>query len=396
MNTVHPHNGPLAMQPQDADDEQTGALVHFQRQLEVVRNCCDYSRARWRQWACIQKSIEREAGRTDIHPYLPIMIGRQCIARIAEQLCTRLDLTRLTKAGIDTSWPHRLINTGRRHVLDIVDARISQPADQANDIECPAMHFVAGKFITDALDHIVNKRIRRAVVARNRSYCAAVNRLPPYRDPQGKAISIESLSERSFKSSSYRIYNRRHVLPYTLPGQSGEYRSRLYDKLLCRRLTANDLPPHEAKLIGQWGVMAASFIPYGTCIGIHTGVLVPPEFTDANIFDHDYLIALTVEEEDIYLDGDGIMSKINTLFDYDKDGHPFRQAARGYNVETAQFKATLSGGRTASVVALFTIVNIAPGQELRCNYHYLDNEVQHLNKQQADIDLANIPGSGIG
>ncbi|NDL64579.1 hypothetical protein [Acerihabitans arboris] len=206
------------------------------------------------------------------------------------------------------------------------------------------------------LDHLVKSEIRAAIVARNRRYDAEVNALPPYRDVDAKAINIVLPRIDSLDSFSNIRYPYAQVAPFTRPDLTGAQRAALYANLECRKPTGADLPPQEKELIGQWGVIAAKDIAKGTCVGIFTGVLVPKEIGDKYLLDHDYLISLTMDErrEEIYLDGDGIMSKINTLIEYGENGRPGRQAP--------------------------SLKINARWRWLRCSYHYRDDEVRRLNR----------------
>lgn len=73
------------------------------------------------------------------------------------------------------------------------------------------------------------------------------------------------------------------------------------------------------------------------------------------------------------LSGDNILSRINTIFEYE-NGQPVRQAATGYNAEAAQFWVMTQVGQNpqekAILTALFATEDIPAATELRWNYQY--------------------------
>lgn len=351
-------------------------------QLRVAENCCDRCRPLWRQWHNIMEGTLRNAGDRDNHPFRAVNIGLQCVTNLADKLMTPQDHALLAGIGIRTARTDGLRSKERLHALNIVDARVNQPSDQAGEHERAATHLIARILMNGVLAHFMQCEIRSAITARNRSYTPAVNALPPYRDVDGKAVVILFLSRFPLDGLIHPHYTNDQVLPFISQDLSGAERAALYAGLNCRKLTRDDVPPHEKVLIGQWGVIAAKPIAKGTCVGVHQGVLVPKEISDHRLFNHDFLISLRVDEtgDDILLDGDGIISKINTLVDYDDKGHPCRQALSGYNVEMVSFSAFLADKREVAVIALFSTADIPAGVELRCNYHYRDEEIMRLNK----------------
>ncbi len=252
------------------------------------------------------------------------------------------------------------------------------------------MHYYSRQAMKGLLETAIKCRLREIMVIRNREYHPQDNGLPPYRDTAGKIVEIRKIANLSANADSGKHYRAEAVLSFISLELFGADRERLFHFLHCRRLTEADVPPQASRLIGQWGVMAAKPITKETCLGIYSGVLVSPlEMGDAELFDHDYIVDISLKGQPItYLDSDGILSKINTLFAYDQFGTPVGQAETGYNVEHAKFKASLRGGRRVNVIALFATQDISMGQEIRVNYHYSKEMIKHSQSRFSSSPLA--------
>ncbi|WP_413721659.1 hypothetical protein ACL2XG_17275 [Sodalis sp. RH24] len=382
MYNIHSPGGPPAIHSLPAGKvRRPGGLSRLTSHLKVAENCCDRCRPVWRQWHAILESTLRKAGEKEKHPYRAVSIGLQCVRALADKLMTPQDHAALAGMSIHVNRRHGLNWSARLHALKLVDGRAGQPPDQASEEERAATHLIARVFMNGVLNQFMKSEIRSTIIARNRSYHTGLDALPPYRDVDGNAVTIIHLNRFSLATTANNRYANDQVVPFASGDVSGADRAALYAGLLqCRKLTRNDVPEREKSLIGQWGVMAARPLAKGTCVGIYAGVLVPEGVCDKTVFDHDYLISIAADdqEEEIILDGDGIISKINTLVEYDEHGRPCRQARSGYNVEMARFPAILANKRTVSVIAVFTLADIPAGVELRCNYKYRDHEIRRL------------------
>ncbi|TCV93073.1 hypothetical protein EDC52_110105 [Biostraticola tofi] len=191
-------------------------------------------------------------------------------------------------------------------------------------------------------------------------------------------ISTKSDSDRCYASHVIETFLNKHTTPAA--------RKTLYQQLDCRRIKSADVPTSEAVLIGQWGVFAASRIPEGSCIGIHSGMLINRKDYDNHIHhDGDFRIAMTVnnDKSSFFLEGDGITSKINSLFLFDDNGVPRAQQPEGYNVEVATFSGKTVKNKKIDIFGLFSLTDIAEGQELRLNYHYTPEIFSYMAEKQA-------------
>lgn len=356
------------------------AVARFLAHLKVVENCCDGCRPLWRQWHSIASNTLQKTHDQLHHPFRAVDIGLNCLDKLSKKLFTDHDQALLMQIGIEARQSDSISSNDRLEALKIVDSRIGEAPHQAGAQHYAATHLIGKTLMRGVLTHFLKSEIRRNIVQRNRDYHAAVINLPPYRTVDGTAIVIAYLSVNSLESTNNISYSGRQVLPFTQADIVGSQRAALYHYLNCRRLTAADLPELEKDLIGQWGVFAAKKIPNKTCVGIYTGVIVPEGFADISVFDHDYLISLntSINKREIFLDGDGITSKINTLVEYNSAGRPTRQAQEGYNIGMVKFSALLADSSEVAVIALFTLKEIPANTELRVNYQYRDEEVVRM------------------
>lgn len=94
--------------------------------------------------------------------------------------------------------------------------------------------------------------------------------------------------------------------------------------------------------------------------------------------------ASTQIDPDVVLSGDNVLSRINTLFEYE-NGRPVRQARTGYNVVSAGFQVDAQAENQPMVrleiTGLFASEDLKPGTELRWDYGYDEASIRRLFKQ---------------
>ncbi|TKI07174.1 hypothetical protein [Martelella alba] len=355
-------------------------LENIQQRLQEIRNCCEHCRPLWGQWQKVADSLLQKASgkaASGEHPCRPITIGLECTRAISQRMVTVQDKTALTARGLDIQ--AALPVQDNMLITCLVDLRRNKKAVAAGD-ELAAAHYYASKAMEGILESMLKYRLKEAMLAIRRGYDPAANRLFPLRDVRGAQVDISFINNLSLVADSGRRYAATDIKPFVAPGLSGDDRQRLYTTLLCRKLTQSELPPHEIALIGQWGVIANQDLPAARCIGIFSGTLVSSkEMGDGELFSHDYIIDISVKSQPTtYLDSDGILSKINTIYAYNEEGKPVCQGELGYNVEIARFKTHLTDGRKINLVAIFTTEFISAGRELRLNYHYSRDQIASL------------------
>lgn len=207
------------------------------------------------------------------------------------------------------------------------------------------------------------RRIRyheRGRVAR-REYRLAPAGAQPFRDADHGEIAVRSVAGDSTRFAD--------VEPFTCAQASRRARAQLGLRwLLPRRMTASDLrSASERALIGQWGLFARTAIPAGTCIGVYGGQLLD----DVDLFllqDDRYLMSASDVLGEVAVNGENIMSLMNTLFEVDEHGEVTGHPAQGYNIVAEPFRVTLQHGWQARIRAFRAAEDIPAGVELRWNY----------------------------
>lgn len=218
------------------------------------------------------------------------------------------------------------------------------------------------------------------------SYNRANNGKYPLRDLQGRPIRIRSL-QTQVKMPSGHTYTSTPIKPY-IKFEGFEAVGALYEeKLRWRTFTAEDVKvPGEAALVGQSMVVANRPIAKGEIVGVYGGVILPRSLSVASEGTFGMVVGTakvveggTFHTVPLFIEGDSIISRINTHFEYDADGKPVRQAAGGYNVESVPFAVEAEhatsrpGVRTHYVLnAVFATEDIPAGVELRLNYEYTE------------------------
>lgn len=221
----------------------------------------------------------------------------------------------------------------------------------------------------------------------------------PLRNIYGEALKIAEIEPQSVGSQSGAVYSSRPVKPFfatqpawfflRLKPNMQAKRAALYEQYLdCVEMKPEDLKSaHEQALIGQNRVVARRAIPAGTCLGIYGGTLLSPSLQDFKVkgkpgffqsevkpIDDTYLMGVS---DGYALDGDNILSRMNTTFEYDEDGRPVRQAGPdAYNVDRVDFRVRLENGLHLRIPTAFTTRPIAQGEELRWNYGYTPEAIR--------------------
>ena len=216
-----------------------------------------------------------------------------------------------------------------------------------------------------------------------RIYDRANNGRYPLRDFKGHPMRIRSLQTRAKSLTTNATFSSDLVKPY-IQWEGYERVARLYeDKLEITQFTStHQKSPEESVLIGQNTVIARKPIKKGEALGVYGGELATSSL--AGYRRDPYLMDIRSARSDPSwppLSGDNILSRINTIFEYEA-GQPVKQAATGYNVDVAKFRVEVQVGnepRTpAGLRAFFASEDIPAGTELRWNYQYNDATINAL------------------
>lgn len=192
----------------------------------------------------------------------------------------------------------------------------------------------------------------------------------PFRHADHGIVHVSSAATLSRPSRLGIRYPYADVEPFIRASLSQEERAALYQsRLQVQTMTADDLLSFdEQALVGQRGVFARTSIPTGVCLGVYGGQILDP----VDVFlldDFSYIFKASDEPGQICVNGETMMSLVNTRFLFDSQGEIIGHPDSGYNVEEAAFPVSLPDGREMLVHAFFSTTAIAPGTELRFCYH---------------------------
>lgn len=218
----------------------------------------------------------------------------------------------------------------------------------------------------------------------------------PLRDLEGRPMRIRFIQSIGTSGQSAEAFNKDKILPF-IQWEGFEKVAKLYDaKLKTTAFTAaHQRFPEESGLIGQLTVVTTRAIKKGEALGVYGGELVPLRI--AGIRHDPYLLDVFVQrskstmkggnpasgqiDPDTVLSGDNVLSRINTLFEYE-NGRPVRQASTGYNVVSAGFQVDAQAENQPMVrleiTGFFANEDLKPGTELRWNYGYDEASIRQL------------------
>lgn len=208
-----------------------------------------------------------------------------------------------------------------------------------------------------------------------RSYSVEVDMEYPLRDLDGKSIVVsidpDSDLDKDVKEA---------VASFIHPTLEPLLRLQLtHADLYPRRIEECDLlSTHERPLIGQYGVFAKHRIPDKTCVGIYGGVLL----TNADrimISDRRYLAKCPhPNTQNYFVNGENVMSLINTTFEYDSHGAIIGQDEQQINLRPLSVQCKTAEGNSISLIVFFADGDIEQGSELRWNYGYAREDLVDL------------------
>ncbi len=209
----------------------------------------------------------------------------------------------------------------------------------------------------------------------------------PFRHGEHGDVHVRSAPALSRASRSGIRYAFADVEPFVREDLGEAQRARLHQsRLRVQTLTAEDLLcPGEQALIGQRGVFARTDIPAGVCLGVYGGQILDP----VGVFlleDLSYVYKASDTPGQLCINGETMMSLVNTRFLFDAEGRITGHPRGGYNLEEAAFEVRLSDQSEMLMHGYFSIAPIAAGTELRICYHlgHLDGSALFEPQQAAE------------
>jgi len=197
----------------------------------------------------------------------------------------------------------------------------------------------------------------------------------PFRHVDHEQLVVRSAPALSRPSRTGIRYAYAELEPFVREDLGQQERAALYQsRLRVQTLTAGDLQsPAERGLIGQRGVFARTDIPAGVCLGVYGGLVMDPVDTFV-LDDHSYVFKASDEPGRVLVNGETMMSLVNTRFLFDAQGRATGHPRTGYNVEEAAFPVRMSDQREMLVHGFFSLTPIPAGTELRICYHLTSSD----------------------
>ncbi|MFL9989528.1 hypothetical protein [Paraburkholderia sediminicola] len=168
-------------------------------------------------------------------------------------------------------------------------------------------------------------------------------------------------------------YDFKKVLPFISSEVDDQTRSRLYSRLQCRRIEQVSRP-EESALVGQNGVFATGPVQKGSCLGVYGGMLVGPSVGSAKPTCARAHVGLD-KQDSRFVDGDNILSRINTSFLYDANGKPYAEDPAACNALPCIYTMALSDGTLINLPVYFSACDIPADAELRVSYGLTPDQI---------------------
>lgn len=379
--------------------------INIFSRLEKVRNCCDTCNTTWEEWGkCIKDITCSIKGKPYecINALIKSLIKMQNLPRefLVDALVEKMEkdgaIADFLTYGLNKNDlnPFNLMKNEneRNKFISILDSEnITGSAKQYLN------HFYS-KIQMSRLNSQKEEEFLKLHTYIHRNYDPKNNGLYPFIKTDGSEYKIKKIDSSSSSRGKDQIYSCEGVKPYISNKKTPEERSALYDaQLVVKQLGHENLLPTEVSLSGQNGVFAGKDIPIGTCIGVHGGTLLffnesdtDPNYLPMNILtkiNQDYLVSISKRA---FLDGNNIISKINSIF-YKQSNGKWLESDEGYNAHIIKFGCEMEDGNKLCLHAIFTIQDIKKGEEIRMSYQYpseIVNQAMRTNELMANIDIA--------
>ncbi|MCC7005721.1 MAG: hypothetical protein IT497_03620 [Ottowia sp.] len=251
----------------------------------------------------------------------------------------------------------------------------SQVPHPFTSLERAVQHFLV---IDHAFDQVtrLGTQIKSVSLASKISYHPGNNGKYPIRDERGNNIRMTQIASLSNEGK----HHADGVKPFITTQKTEAERAALYDDyLLCRPFSKeNQQHPNEKTLLGQNTVIAKKEIHKRQCLGVYGGTVKP---TEALRDEDTYAMSITAKR-DLAIDGDNILSRINTRLHYDQTGKACAHARTGYNVTFITFNTVLEreikGQKNVMLPVVCATSDIKTGEELRIDYGYSTDLVKTM------------------
>jgi hypothetical protein len=325
------------------EDQADTLATHILKRFDVTKNVRDTKTKRDLYW-----SIAREI---QAHVAKLISEGSWRLLIAANADCTKLF------GGAPWKWHDRaLAQIGPRSPRSL--ASLDPEARMRHEIR---LAHVANAAVT----HVLWDLAKYDFAGLRKNYHSDIDGAFPLRDIDDRAVFV-SMDDEADLDDVAAI----NVAPFLDQRISQAARRNLYQaNLYAQKIEEGMLrSTQERALIGQLGVFARRAIPQKTCIGIYGGMLL--DDSDRIMLADQRYLAKCPGASTRYVNGENILSLLNTTFQYDARGTIIGQGEQGVNVLARYFPCKTGDGTSISLMALFANSDIPKDSELRFSYGY--------------------------
>jgi hypothetical protein len=292
----------------------------------------------------------------------------------AQSLISQHSLRRLIAMGDVGS---RLIGTPPLQWSDRTPAQIGPPAplslEPASEEARLYREFWLLNVVKAAIAHVLWDRAKHTFPDLRKRWDPSIDAAYPYRDIDDRPVHLLSDLEAEGLGKAIDA-----VVPFIDAHVGTAARRSLYSaNLYPARIDAARLQsPREHALIGQAGVFAARTIADHTCIGVYGGMLL--DNADRIMLADQRYLARCPGAQTRYVNGENMLSLLNTTLRYDENGGVAGQGNTGINVSAYAIRCKAQDGTPQSFIALFTKGEVERDRELRWSYGYNERSLVEL------------------
>lgn len=226
------------------------------------------------------------------------------------------------------------------------------------------------------ISHVLWDRAKHDFQGLRKTYHSDIDAAYPLRDIDGKAVFVSPDDDADLDDELVGSVAQFIDRGLSQAARGNLYQANLYAKKIDEGMLRS---PQERSLIGQLGGFARRAIPANACIGLYGGMLL--DNADRIMLPDQRYLAKCSDAGTRYVNGENIVSLLNTTFLYDARGAITGQDEQGVNLHVRPFPCKTDEGTSISLIALFASRDIEKDSELRWSYGY-------TNDALADVGLA--------
>ncbi|NDL64577.1 SET domain-containing protein [Acerihabitans arboris] len=338
------------------------AITLMAERFTRVQNCCYKCKLLWAQYYKEVDNKLANAFQYFPHPAASIRNDKDVIKTIAEKFVQAEDNNNFV-APILASELHF-----KTPIYRILEALCLKKNQRRIDEEQAKNHFMARALINGPLKSYLAAQFCMRIRARCVNYDPIINGLYPIRLVDGRGLLIKEIASNSMADPSSEGYtSQKNVKDFISSKKTPLERMKLYSHVSVP-LYVNENPSiKKMDLYKPDRVIAREAIAKTTCVGLLAGTLIDEHLrSHKKYFNDQFVVDITApKSHKMFLDCDGIMSKISIWPDAGNNDFSDGGAEKSCNVEAAKFLSKLEDGRQIYTIGIFAVKDIAAGEELR-------------------------------